>query len=61
MIQQSHSWAYIQKEENTNSKRCMHLSVHSSTVYNNHGMEANYMLIHTHTQWNITQPQKIMK
>ena len=35
MIQQSRSWAYIQKKkkENSNSKRCMHPNVHSDTIY----------------------------
>ena len=39
MIQQSHSWAYIQKDENSNLKRYMHPSVHSSTIYNSQDME----------------------
>ena len=41
MIQQSCSWAYIQKkEENSNLKRCLHPDVHSSTIYNSQDMEA---------------------
>ena len=31
MIQQLHSWAYIFRED-YNSKRCMHPSIHSSTI-----------------------------
>ena len=34
MIQQSHSWAHILKNENSNLKRYMHSSVHCSTIYN---------------------------
>ena len=49
MIQQSHSWVYIQKEENINSKRCMHLNVHSITIYNSYDMEENSVYTHTHT------------
>ena len=40
MIQQFHSWVYIQKNENTNLKRHMHPNVHNSTIYNSHDMEA---------------------
>ena len=38
MIQQSHSWAYIWT--NYNSERYMHPKVHSSTIYNTQEMEA---------------------
>ena len=37
MIQESHSWSYIQekkKKENSTSKRNMHPNIHSSTGYN---------------------------
>ena len=34
---------YAEKNENTNSKRYMHPSVHSSTVYNSQKMEATSM------------------
>ena len=40
MIQQSHSWAYTEKDENSNSKRYMHPYVHISTIYNSQDMEA---------------------
>ena len=40
MIQQFHSWAYIWKKENTNSKRYMHRNIHTSTIYNSQDMEA---------------------
>ena len=37
---QFHSWVYIQeKKENSNSKRYMHSSVHSSTIYNSKDMK----------------------
>ena len=39
MIQQSHSWVYIQKKEKSNSKRYMHPSVHGSTVDNSQDKE----------------------
>ena len=35
MTQQFHSWMCIQKNENTNSKRYIHLSIQSSIVFNN--------------------------
>ena len=41
MTQQSHSWAYVR--ENSNLKRYMHSSVHSSTVYNSQDMEATWV------------------
>ena len=40
MIQQSHPWSYIRKDKNSNLKRYMHPSVHSSTVYNSQNVEA---------------------
>ena len=41
MIQQSDSCSYTwRKGENSNSKRYIHLYVHSSTVYNSHNIEA---------------------
>ena len=41
MIQQFHSWVYIhEKNKNTNLKRYMHPSVHSSIKYNCQDMEA---------------------
>ena len=62
MIQQSHSWQYIQKNENTNLKRYMHPNVHSSTIYDSQDMEATQVsisrqtdkedVIHTHTHTN---------
>ena len=39
MIQQFHSWAYIQKNKSTNSKRYMHPNIHSSTTYNSKDVE----------------------
>ena len=45
MIQQSHSWQYIQKNENTNLKRYMHPNVHSSTIYDSQDMEATKVSI----------------
>ena len=38
MIQQSHSWAYIQTKAII--QKDMHPNVHSSTVYNSQDMEA---------------------
>jgi len=38
MIQQSHSWVYIQRK--LSSKRNMYPYVHSSTIYNCQDMEA---------------------
>jgi len=43
MIQQPHSWTYIQRE--TCSKGYMHPSVHCSTVYNSPDREATEMPI----------------
>ena len=40
MIQQFHSWAYIQKDENFNLKRHIYPNVHSSIIYNSQDMEA---------------------
>ena len=34
MIQQPLAWVYVQKDENSNSKRHMNLNFHSSTIYN---------------------------
>ena len=39
MIQQFHSWAYIQKNKSTNSKRYMCLNIHSSATYNSNDVE----------------------
>ena len=48
MIQQSHSWAYvhtenmntlIQKDTCKKKKRYMHLSVHTTTIYNSQDMK----------------------
>ena len=42
MTQQFHSWIYIYKKkiiQNTNSKRHMHPSAHSNTIYNSQDME----------------------
>ena len=47
--------------ENSNSKRYMHPSVRSSPICNSQELEAIkcvYIHIHTHRQWNITQPKK---
>ena len=38
MIQQSHSWAYIWKNHNSNTY--LHPNVHSSTIYNSQDIEA---------------------
>ena len=40
MIQQSHTWANVQKNENSNLKIYMHHNVHSRTIYNMQDMEA---------------------
>ena len=40
MIQKFNSWAYTPKDENSNSKRHMHLNVQSSIIYNSQDMEA---------------------
>ena len=45
MIQQSQSWGFILKYESSNSRRYMHPSVHSSTIYNSQDMEATYVSI----------------
>ena len=45
MIQQFHSWLYIWKKENTNSKRYMHLNVHSSTIYYSQDIKATQVSI----------------
>ena len=65
MIHQFHSWASIQKNKSTNSKRYMCLNIHSSTTYNSNDVEKLpeclstaggikkiiyiYIYIHTHT------------
>ena len=57
MIQQSHSWAYIQTKLQFKNIHAPH--VHRSTIYNNQAMETNnhqqmnkedvvYIYIHTH-------------
>ena len=70
---QSHSWVHIYgKSENSNLKRYMHHSAHSSTIYNIRDMETiqvsvNRQLtqdleiyIHTHTEkQNINQAYKM--
>lgn len=33
MVQQFHFWKYIQRKQNTNSKRYLHLYAHSSIIY----------------------------
>ena len=38
-LQQSHSWAYIQKKKD-NSKRYMYSNAHCSTIYNSQDIEA---------------------
>ena len=40
MNQQFHSWVYIKKTKNINSKRYMYPNVHSSIIYNSQDMEA---------------------
>ena len=41
MIQQFHSWVYIQrKRKHTNLKRYMHPNVHSSIIYHSQDLEA---------------------
>ena len=47
MIQQSNSWAYIQKKKKKkhNLKIYIHPNVHCSTIYNNQDMEVAYMSI----------------
>ena len=60
MIQQFHSWIYIQKEKKiTNLKRYMNAYVHSSTIHNRQHMQATQLpisrqmdkedAVHTHT------------
>ena len=39
MIQQSHSWVYIQRKQNSNLKRYIYPNVHSSTVDRSQNME----------------------
>ena len=43
MIQKFHSWTYTQKRQNSNSKRSLYPTVHSSTVYNSQDTEAMQM------------------
>ena len=46
MIQQSNSWAYIQKKkQNHNLKIYIHPNVHCSTIYNSQDTEVAYMSI----------------
>ena len=46
MIQQTHSWAYIQKKEkNHGLKGYMYTSVHCSIIYNSQDMGTTYMSI----------------
>ena len=45
MIQQSHPWAYVWKDENSNSTRYMYPNVCSNTVYNSQDMEADEVFI----------------
>ena len=41
MIQQSHSWVYVQKyPKTTNLKRYIHPNVHNSIIYSCQDMEA---------------------
>ena len=40
MIQQFHSWTYIQKKKPTNSQRYVHPNIDSNTIYNSQDMEA---------------------
>ena len=58
MIQQCHSWDWVYLNQNSNSKKCMHIYVHSSTVYSSQDMEATWIsdtridegdAVHTHT------------
>ena len=64
MIQQFHSWVYNEKNENTNSKRYMHLYVQSSIIYNSQDVEATEVSIDrwidkedvVYIQRNATQP-----
>ena len=51
MTQQFHSWVYIKKKKNTNSKR--YIYVYSNINYNCQDMEA-----FQYTQQDITQQQK---
>ena len=39
MIQQSHSWEYIQRNKNTNSKRYGHSHVGNRIINKSQGME----------------------
>ena len=39
VLQQSYFWEYIQKKQNTNSKRCLLPHVYSSIIYNSKDME----------------------
>ena len=43
MTLQSHSWAYIGKNESSNLKRYMHPNVNSSTLYSSQDMETTYV------------------
>ena len=60
---------YPEKNENTNSKKHMHPTVHSSSIYNNQGIEAHthvytqcmYVCIpHSGTRYSVTKKSKIM-
>ena len=50
MIQQFHSWEYIQKTKNTSWKRCKYPNVHSSTIYNCQDLKAACV----HQQMNVS-------
>ena len=58
---------YLEKMKNSNSKRYMHCSVHSSKIYSSPDMEEAKCPLtgewikkiwDIYIQWNITQPQK---
>ena len=68
MSQQLYSWVYIQKKENINLKRHMHPNVHSTLSTTAKiwkqpelaPMEEWIKMQYTHTQQNITYPEKRM-
>ena len=48
LIQQSHFWHTSFKDKNSNLKRFMHFSVHSSTIYSSQDIETTQVSINTH-------------
>ena len=59
MTQPFHSWVYVWKNKNTNSKRYMHSNFHSSSIYNCQDMEATSMSINRWMDKDVLHTYKI--